>query len=329
MLKCIYCKKSEPEVSFKKREHVIPQAFGCFEPDNMVLKCVCDECNQYFGDDVDRALARDSMEAFGRIHIGGIWPRDPAHKQTRTKIRVEDGPHKGMVAKLYKSADGTPEMRTMSQVGIYNKKTSSYDFFILKTIPMKDILLQDYDMTGQVIKFHCDDQEEEGLFIKEFEKRGLKISTSENPEPVREKSKTLMRIELQLDSTLARGISKIIFNYLAYQMSAEYVLDEQFNFIREFIRYGEHSSELDKFFFPNQNYILMEDRWAVRIRLGYPLRNGYLVALNSEHRQVNGRLSFYNLNTYRVILSSTQLILHDLKKCHLFDRSTGKIIRGF
>ena len=202
--KCIYCKKSDPEVSFEKREHVIPQSFGRFEPDNMVLKCVCDECNKYFGDDLDMVLARDSMEAFGRIHIGGIWPKDPTHKQTRTQIRVEEGPQKGMISKLYKSVDGSPEMRTMSQVGIYNKKTGAYDFFILKTIPTKDILLQDYDMTEKVIKFHCDDQGEEDLFIKEFESKGLRISTTENPEPIREKSKALMRIELQLDSTIAR-----------------------------------------------------------------------------------------------------------------------------
>jgi hypothetical protein len=44
------------------REHVIPQAFGVFDRNNMALGCVCCERNPYFGDGIDRRLAREASK---------------------------------------------------------------------------------------------------------------------------------------------------------------------------------------------------------------------------------------------------------------------------
>lgn len=58
---CIYCKSKD---GFFNREHVMPQAFGTFEPEFPVLNdCVCAECNNYFGRTLEFALSRDSTEA--------------------------------------------------------------------------------------------------------------------------------------------------------------------------------------------------------------------------------------------------------------------------
>jgi hypothetical protein len=66
---CIYCKINKK--SFNKREHVIPQAFGRFQPKNFILndrkkkdKKVCDDCNAKFGRELEEYLAKDSYEGY-------------------------------------------------------------------------------------------------------------------------------------------------------------------------------------------------------------------------------------------------------------------------
>jgi len=65
---CIYCRCSGQEFD---REHVIPEAFGMFEPVSFILyDAVCKDCNNYFGRTLDFALSRDSTEAMLRFRYG-------------------------------------------------------------------------------------------------------------------------------------------------------------------------------------------------------------------------------------------------------------------
>src|SRR5438105_15769881 len=63
---CIYCGSIRPAT---KREHVMSRALGTFEQ-NWTLDCVCDECNQYFADNLELPLGRDSREAVFSIDLG-------------------------------------------------------------------------------------------------------------------------------------------------------------------------------------------------------------------------------------------------------------------
>lgn len=61
-MKCIYCLEDKPISEYRKREHVIPQCFGNFMPNNLILhKTVCDNCNQYFGDIIELNLGKDTI----------------------------------------------------------------------------------------------------------------------------------------------------------------------------------------------------------------------------------------------------------------------------
>src|SRR4051812_32898742 len=51
---CIYCGSTQPPT---KREHVMSRALGMFEQ-NWTLDCVCDDCNKYFGDNLELPLGR-------------------------------------------------------------------------------------------------------------------------------------------------------------------------------------------------------------------------------------------------------------------------------
>ena len=53
---CIFCKRNESEVSFKKPAHIIPAALG----NKLLFSLVeCDECNQKFGDTLENDLCND------------------------------------------------------------------------------------------------------------------------------------------------------------------------------------------------------------------------------------------------------------------------------
>ena len=64
-MKCIYCLVDKEANCFIKVEHVIPQSFGLFK-NNLTLKCVCDVCNQFFGDNLEMIMGRDSFEGLFR-----------------------------------------------------------------------------------------------------------------------------------------------------------------------------------------------------------------------------------------------------------------------
>ena len=55
---------------FRWVEHVIPQGFGRFGSDTPTLDCVCDDCNAYFGRELDLLLMRDTYEGISRSSRG-------------------------------------------------------------------------------------------------------------------------------------------------------------------------------------------------------------------------------------------------------------------
>jgi len=103
---CIYCKESDKPFD---REHVMPEAFGTFEPDSPVLVCVCKECNGYFGRNLELALSRDSLEAVLRLRYG-VKPASKADDLRYKKLEVrvgQPGPWLGAIAILEDDRSGT------------------------------------------------------------------------------------------------------------------------------------------------------------------------------------------------------------------------------
>ena len=118
---CIYCLQDKSLSEFQKREHVLPQCFGTFTPDNLILKeIVCDDCNQYFGDKLELYLGRDSIWGIERYRHG-IKPTKK-YKHQRMKFKVLEGALKGViVSPLYsdkgEGIDLPPKKWTQRRVG--------------------------------------------------------------------------------------------------------------------------------------------------------------------------------------------------------------------
>jgi hypothetical protein len=77
----IYCRCALPTVV--PREHIIPQHLGVFKPD-LTLRCVCTDCNGYFGSKLEWPMLFESIEGALRLQfglkgrVGGIGTRGVA-----------------------------------------------------------------------------------------------------------------------------------------------------------------------------------------------------------------------------------------------------------
>lgn len=152
---CIYCKKNKRD--FDNREHVIPQAFGRFYPDNFVLndknkkdKSVCDDCNKNFGREFEDFLATESYE--GYIQRSKFLEREPRDR-TRNNIiiKVSEGDYKGIYVKLNKDNKVSP----LPQIGL-KRKNGIWDYFLLDKVNSVDKSL--YDLSKSNLCAFCLDE---------------------------------------------------------------------------------------------------------------------------------------------------------------------------
>ena len=97
IMKCIYCLQDKPVSSFTKTEHIIPQSFGVFKDNFTLNNVVCDSCNQFFGDKLEIALARDSIEGLQRFDHNIKKPSEFKNigKSSRMVMKMPDGEFKG------------------------------------------------------------------------------------------------------------------------------------------------------------------------------------------------------------------------------------------
>jgi len=105
---CIYCLKSEKDVSSRKTEHVLPQSSGVFENNFALNGIVCDFCNKYFGDNLELYLARGTLEGSFRFEhrIKDSKEFKSLGKRDLIVIKVDEGPFKGAYAyKAYPEED--------------------------------------------------------------------------------------------------------------------------------------------------------------------------------------------------------------------------------
>ncbi|OGJ60945.1 hypothetical protein A3A67_00870 [Candidatus Peribacteria bacterium RIFCSPLOWO2_01_FULL_51_18] len=239
MRKCIYCLKAEPEVTFtRKGEHVVPQGFGLFGGSTPILKSVCASCNQFFGDTLDLALTRDSLEAMQRYRHGIRSSERRPHKRVTMELADDERP-KG-VPKLRFQMDGTRgkvNMQTIVRLIDRDKKEETvirYDqidtFDIAPWLKRK----LDVEMSGtksKMLKMH-----------NRLVARGLKFTApftyTELAPLMNDRKEVLLETVGIVDATTKRGVAKILFNFVAHYMGDDIVLNPKWDAARSFIRYG-------------------------------------------------------------------------------------------
>ena len=234
---CIYCRSAG--VSFN-RDHVIPEAFGLFH-NNLVLTSVCEKCNQFFGDELELVLGRNSREAILRLHHGVKAPTG-AHqvKYENAKLTVaEPGPWRGAQIELAADPTGTKlDTRPVPQVAF--KKQDEQDWQWVEEAKLTDASVVDpYRSREHVIQVVGPSQEDvDRLTAKllgfgiDFNRKGLL------PQPVNSEGTILAKLASKVDDAILRAIGKIAGNYVAYVHGADFFLLQDFDAYRNWVRYG-------------------------------------------------------------------------------------------
>lgn len=322
-MKCIYCLQDKQPKEYKKREHVMPQCLGCFSPDNLILyKCVCDDCNQFFGDKLELFLGRDSYESIERIQHG-IEPETPLRNKRRVKSKIADGEWKGVIVEEVKAdTPGEIGIKNSIQAGFYNKLTNEYVYYEPKDIPSAEQLEKEgYDLKKTIWMFA--DESELRQLIETLKEKGIKITTKDNfiqPDPP--VGSLPVESEVTIDRTISRALSKIAFNYLTYVVGRKIVLREEFNGIRQFIRFGE--GELKEYFAVNVSPILHDDQKLKRLKA--KITQGHLINVEWRGNAIISKVSPFNSYTYAVMLCSNfKSIWFPIKSGHHFDITSRKI----
>lgn len=324
-MRCIYCTEEKSDSLFKKREHVIPQGFGKFAPDNLILRgSVCDDCNQFLGDEIELFLCRDTFESVERLRHG-MKPKEPLRDRKRIKSKVGTGRLKGVIVRekgLGKS--GRIDVEKPIQAGFYHIQRGDYDYFELKDVPSaKTLVERGYDIKNPILIAEPG-EEMDGLISK---LNTLEFDLSYNPELIEQPStdETVpVETDVILDKTIMRGYCKIAFNYLAYVVGNSFVLQSDFNDIRRFIRNGE--GESGKFLDVNLPPILYEDQWLKKI--GAKVTQGHLATVDWQGNKIISKVSLFNIYTFGIRLCQDfKGIWRPIKSGHHFDVEKNKVTK--
>lgn len=297
---CIYCLQNKALSEFNI-DHVIPQSFGTFEDNLTLVETVCKECNQFFGDNLERLLARGSFEGFYRF-IADPYTATRIHDINRSKRVVlklgEKGPSKGIIIHLVQDESQKKVLvEPVSQIGLKKREAEQWDYFEeMDIISRADIEEKGYLVKGDNrIKIIFGSPEEQNEIIRKLNKKGFEISLIGESFPVVEPN-TIALVELRsiIDNIILRGIAKIGFNYLARIMGKEFALNENFNGVRDFIRKNILSH---RFVSLQKTPILYNE-----IELGAKETHGHLITIgwNNQLTTIYSQISLFNKIFYRV-----------------------------
>jgi hypothetical protein len=213
---CIYCLESKPKTAFSKAEHVIPESFGGFR-DNLTLhEVVCDDCNQFFGDDIELYLARDTPDGVNRYLLGGKDPKDfkSLGKSSSLVRRLTSGFLEGAFV-AHRPGGGPREFVLLPQIGLGTSKAGPFKWFTADHLPTREEL---HTLLSDGYRHACEIDDATPV-LAELHARGASLSdtieTLTGP-PSEEK----FRIEGQLGMKFGRAITKITLNYIAHEYGA-------------------------------------------------------------------------------------------------------------
>jgi hypothetical protein len=318
--KCIYCLQERDRRSYTKVEHVLPQSFGTFDGNLTLIKVVCDECNQYFGNNLEIFLARDTYEGQLRFTHGvkDVSEFKELARSNRVAIKHAEGEYFGVyVSRRYSTEKGAIEVTPLPQVGFLVGE-DHYEYFLLDSIPSLAALKErgfSGDRPRSIHGLAVDPEVLERLLTG----RGIPFRASEEDSPTDRPDSILCEFEGTIDHVIRRAVAKISFNYLAYWQGADFLHGEEFDMARRYIRHGT---------LPDYPMISIDE---VAILEGEPIEGlrvlGHIIttAWTPVH-SILAQVSLFNWLTYRISL--TKEIgepAPEIRRGHVFDVANRKI----
>lgn len=319
---CIYCASTAPPR--EKREHVMPQSYGSFE-NNWVLDCVCDDCNQYFGDKLELVLGRDSSESILRLKYGLKPPRAAADLlNRRLELTIETaGPWRGARAFMAMDLTGTGlELLPFPQAGF--RRPLQADFVWIAEADLNETSIAPYLPKGTEYRIVGPTDEDLQRIDRRLKDLGFKpIQQGFLEDTIGKDHNISFAAEMTFDIIVQRAIAKIAFNYAAYVIGAEFLRHDTFAPTRRFIRHADTPTGY-QVTTPTFRPILADDAPRERQTNGHLL----IVEWDRSQRVLQARVSLFNELTYVVrFCREYQGIWFDVATGHLFDPFAHQIVK--
>jgi hypothetical protein len=318
--KCIYCLRELDRRSYTKAEHVLPQSFGTFEQNFTLRETVCDDCNQYFGNNLEIFLARDTYEGQLRFTHGVRDTTDfkELARSSRVAIKYAEGEYAGRyVSRGYSEEKGSIEVTPLPQVGFLLAE-DRYEYFLLDNIPLLAVLKEKGFSGDRPRSIHGLGVDPQAL-VHLLADRGIPFRVTDHDSPTDRPDSILCEFEGTIDHVIRRAIAKISFNYLAYWQGADFVNRPEFDMARRYIRYGE---------LPDYPMMSIDE---VAILQDEPLEGlrvlGHIIttAWTAVHSAL-GEVSLFNWMTYRISLTKEfEGPRPEIGRGHIFDVAGRKI----
>lgn len=292
---CIYCRRILPVKTFT-REHVLPQAFGTFTNNLTLVNCVCHDCNQFFGDELEPILAEGSFEAVRRLDYK-VKPAKNAKylRKEGVHFSLSEGNWDNLILSLQNDGDSlfvspVPQVRFAKQDG------SGWIHFTEPELSQLSSLPTEANLKQIVLIF--DTEETKDRLIRTLGKYGIQYQENESGFLSKEKVKeSWVKVETQIDDIILRCMAKIAFNYLTKIVGDDFVRKSDFDPIRSYIRY---KTRLNYEFSRISDYpILAYDT------LTYRQTNGHLVTVNwsPDGHDIVSQVSLFNHRTFHFRLA--------------------------
>lgn len=323
-MKCIYCVEDKPISSFTKVEHVMPQSFGSFANNFTLVNIACDDCNQYFGDNLEIVMARDTLEGAYRFEYGLKSPKEfkSLGRRSRMIIKIAEGECQGTYAyREYSKEQKKIVVKPLPQISFLKNEPAEYEYYPLDEIPLKSYL----DNNGFDLK-HPKAIRALGIDVdtarRALSEKGIKFEyQGEGGLSESSGADLLCRVDVLIDEAVFRTVAKIAFNYLAYWEGRDFVLHQAFDPARNFIRHGKKPEY--PFVTVDNNPILGDEPVEGKRRLGH------IITVNWAGNGISivSQISLLNWASYRVCLAKNfSGERKNIRRGHFFNVGSKEIL---
>jgi len=311
MATCIYCRRiaSEPLPA----EHVIPRSLGLFR-NGLTLHCVCGECNQFFGDQLELQFGRETGESVVRFQYG-LRDSVAGTPRSRLSARIKvPGPTCGARVLLAPNTKTNGmEIIYLPQVGFAGENSETWEWYLPEELSA-EVVGRLGPNTG--VKYFFTTPDEETHLRARLRELGFTGPTKHiRKDRILPQPELTARVTYTFDTIIRRCIAKIAFNYLAYVLAEDtrLLLREDFDTVRTFIRDGVIArNEIVA--------VIGSPRLTEESRQG-SLIDGHLIGVGwSENENILCNLNIFNAMTYQIALCRKyQGLWFALGSVHSFD----------
>jgi HNH endonuclease len=228
---CIYCKEDKPKSAFIKAEHVLPQSFGKFNNNLTLNGVVCDECNSYYGNELELYLGRDTLDGLNRFRLGFRAPKDYKSLGPKSSLahRTVSGFYAGAHVRITGSS-GDLLLQPLPQVGFAKQESGPYKWYLRESLPSKEELSTLFAEGYRDVHF-CEIKDPEAV-LAELRERGAQTSEMREVRQAGHLGVERFESKALLGEKFSRCIAKLGFNYLASQYGAATARMPQFDVVR-------------------------------------------------------------------------------------------------